>query len=184
MLCRGLKFHLDSSSTYDGLKYNFKMGKISDEKFEKHATFHKTVSLANRCKTQATARRYVTSNVLEGCTNVFTFNDTNYKLWLGRMQKINYHVTNEIKSIVDDFDDLFVIRDDGYPLIISKLYEKRISLETVTCINMITGFINKVEINDVLLWPETKYIVQQYTPLFIMDVDQKKIRHHLVNTFK
>lgn len=92
-------------------------------------------------------------------------------------------MTSQLKDISDDFDDLFKFEGE-YPRIVNKFFEKKISFETIACINMITGFVSKISIADPLIWPLEKYKIQQYTTLFVMDVDRDKIRHQLVNIYK
>lgn len=180
---RAIKFHFDQDSKYDAVQYRFKVGHVSSKKFEASPYFKQSVRLAKRCRDFDTARRYITANVLEGNTEVIHFDDRYYEEWVARMQSLSYHITSQCKEMVSDFNDLFVI-DGTYPLIVRKFYEKKCSLETITCINKLVGFTDSVHINDPLLWPDTKYKIQQYTKLFVMDANIDKIRHQLVNTFK
>jgi hypothetical protein len=165
------------------LDYGFHVKSSKDETFEKSKSFHRCCSLSKRCRDFETARRYITANILQGQQHALSFEDDHYVEWLGRMESIRYHVSSQLKAITLDFEKLFEIQDQ-YPLIIDKLFEKKCSYETIASINTFTGFLDKVKVSDPLLWPEIKYTIQQYTKLFIMDVDLKKLKRHLVDTYK
>ena len=89
--------------------------------------------------------------------------------------------SNDITKLDDhlcgaDFDKLFESYDGQQPLVIKLWMQEQISLETVVILNSILGFIPREskKISDTIIWPDTRRLIEKYTPFVNFDVDKCK----------
>ena len=91
------------------------------------------------------------------------------------MQSIKYNFTNDIILLlesVEHFDDLFV-KTSQYPVILSKLYQGEIQLETFLILNRMLNFFPQFDKElDEYQWPVTRKLCNKYGSF--LDVDLKK----------
>jgi hypothetical protein len=90
---------------------------------------------------------------------------------------------NRIREENVPFDDMFKAVNGQHPLIVKLWMQEEISLETVVILNSIFGFIDRESknISDTIIWPDTRRLIDKYTPF--VSFDTSKCKHMLVNKF-
>ena len=97
-----------------------------------------------------------------------------------RVFSVDINILNEQEK---QFDSLFKSENGQVPLIVKLWMQEEISLETVVILNSIFGFINResVNISDTIMWPDTKRLIEKYTPFVYYNRD--KCMKLLTNAF-
>jgi len=74
------------------------------------------------------------------------------------------------------FDDLFIVEDDQYPIILKMALQSEILLETFIILNKILGFVGRwTEISDTVIWPIYKRKALKYSAFFAnMNISEYK----------
>ena len=150
---QALKLHF--TTDYDAVKYNFKTA-VKVDTFERRKDryfFEKLSRIYNREQ----LIEYFTANLIHN-TNMWIgeFNEARLSEYKSRQEKITYMVTEDIKSMIEkgySFDELCSLSKDklSNPLV-EALRSDEIHLETVTIIDILVNFLNRVksEISDPL----------------------------------
>ena len=102
--------------------------------------------------------------------------DEAYKNHVRRSQSIGYTLKQDLVNLsegVDSFDELFDI-DGTLPRVVKAYLEGDINIETVVILNKLTGFINRVTVNDPILWPDIKRKLLKYEPFVRVDLEKMK----------
>ena len=103
--------------------------------------------------------------------------DSVYTNWKKRMQSVTYNFKNDIKLLldsVDRFDNLFV-KGEQYPIILQKLYQGDIQLETFLILNQMLNFFPQFDKElDEYQWPVTRKLCNKYSSF--LTVNLKKYR--------
>lgn len=94
-----------------------------------------------------------------------------YDAWVYRMAKLKYIFKTELNDIynhaeADGIDDPFEIIDGQHPYFIRCYLAKYTSLETLTIINKINPYTDKLDAalpNDIV-WPDVRRLIVKYTP--------------------
>lgn len=140
-----LKLHF-TSDTYDVFKTGGRV-KGTREAFEKRNDKYLFEKLAKRFQKDRELIQYLTANFAYG--NEFVIwntsdADQNYSEWIRRKEsrtKIFQDDLIVIQNNYSDFDEIFSFTSSGIPAIISLLWRGKITIETVVCINNISGLI-------------------------------------------
>lgn len=181
----GVKLHF-SNPKYDYFKFNGKV-KSNQQSFEKRNDRYFFKKLATKFREKELLEFYV-SNFLKGDYWIGALvrdnGEKNYQEWKRIIDSITYTFSNDIDYLleqVDNFDDLFLCRNNQHPEILKKYLSKKITLETLTIINNRLNFTSHFDkrINETLVWPEVKSKIQKYQPF--LDVDYKKL-HGILKT--
>lgn len=89
-----------------------------------------------------------------------------YKSFKALQESFTYRFKNDIDKLLSetDFKSLFVIEDGQYPVIVKKLLQDEIPLETFVVLNRYLNFMPKFdnEIKDPILWPELSLKIRKY----------------------
>lgn len=172
-----LKTHFNSSN-YDYKKYNGKTG-TKLESFIKRSDRFYFGRVHSKYKDEV--ENYFIANFLEDPKGwVGKFNEDNYLDWKRRNQSLSYMVNQDIKSLCDKsptFDGLFESQSGQHPIIIKEYISRRLSHETVSILDSILGFTNRLEgvISDSIVYPKYKNIIQKYKSLLNVDVSKQKL---------
>ena len=150
---QALKLHF--TTDYDAVKYNFKTA-VKVDTFERRKDryfFEKLSRIYNREQ----LIEYFTANLIHN-TNMWIgeFNEARLSEYKSRQEKITYMVTEDVKTMIEkgySFDELCSLSKDklSNPLV-EALRSDEIHLETVTIIDILVNFLNRVksEIRDPL----------------------------------
>ena len=171
----GLKLHFQSDK-YDFQRFNGGV-RSSPESFYRRKDRLFFEKLVKRYKDEQ-VKEFFISNFIVGDKygGLHTEeSDTIYMDWKKRIQSVTYNFKSDITLLVDSvnhFDDLFV-KNSQYPIILSKLYQGEIQLETFLILNQMLNFFPQFDKElDEYQWPVTRKLCNKYASFF--NVDLKK----------
>ena len=184
-LWNALKLHFTSDS-YDYFKYNGKTN-VSQSTFTTNKSKYQFYKLSRKYDLEELKNFYV-ANFIEGkgdwVGELLQDGEENYLKWQKRQQSLTYTFENDIMYLLDKvdgaefwtMDDYFKPFDGGWPNIITKLMQNKISLETVCILIDIVGCMPRWEkqITDDLVWPTWRRLIKRYTPFIQYDKDKFK----------
>ncbi len=102
----------------------------------------------------------------------------------GRVESLSYIFNNELKKLLPDFDENFIVRDGQHPYIIKELMGERISLETVAIIVHLTGCVSywsKYFKNDPLFDAISMKISKIHS---FLSYDEERFRNMIISFFQ
>jgi hypothetical protein len=187
-LWNALKLHFTSDS-YDYFKYNGKTN-VSKQTFTTNKSKYQFYKLSRKYDLEELKNFYV-ANFIEGkgdwVGELLQDGEENYLKWQKRQQSLTYTFENDIMYLLDKvdgaefwtMDDYFKPIDGGWPNIITKLMQNKVSLETVCILIDIVGCMPRWEkqITDDLVWPTWHRLIKKYTPF--IQYDKNKFLHIL-----
>lgn len=102
--------------------------------------------------------------------------DSIYKEWNKRNNNLTYIYKNNIITLmseISDVNDLILVKDD-YPLLLKRVFQEKISLETLLITNSIIKFfpIWNRDIKEDIIWPQFKKKCIKYFPFLSFDKDK------------
>lgn len=164
-----------TSDSYDCFKYNFKT-RANEKSFYKRKDKYFFSKIGD--KYSKNILDFFCAQYSDGDTNkwVGDMSEETYFEWKKRNESLSYYFEQDIKhlkSLTDSFDDLFVV-GETYPPIIEEYLNKNINPETVCVLHSLTGFIDRINILDPLLYPRVKSFIIKYTPF--IKYDKSKIQ--------
>jgi len=182
-LWNALKLHFTSDS-YDYFKYNGKTN-VSKQSFTTNKSKYQFYKLSRKYDLEELKSFYV-ANFLEGkgdwVGELLQDGDENYQKWQKRQQSLTYVFENDIMYLLDKvdgaefwtMDDYFKPFDGGWPNIITKLMQNKISLETVCILIDIVGCMPRWEkqITEDIIWPFWHRLIKKYTPFIQYDKEK------------
>ena len=173
----GLKLHFQNEK-YDFQRFNGGV-RSSPESFYKRKDRWFFEKLIRRYKGEQ-VKEFFISNFINGDKygGLHTEEaDTVYIDWKKRMQSVTYNFTSDLRILmgsVDHFDKLFQ-KEGQYPIILSKLYQGEIQLETFLILNQMLNFFPQFDKElDEYQWPVTRKLCNKYSSF--LNVDLKKYR--------
>lgn len=173
----GLKLHFQSDK-YDFQRFNGGV-RSSPESFYRRKDRWFFEKLVKRYKDEQ-VKEFFISNFIVGDKygGLHTEeSDTIYMDWKKRIQSVTYNFKSDITLLVDSvnhFDDLFV-KNSQYPIILSKLYQGEIQLETFLILNQMLNFFPQFDKElDEYQWPVTRKLCNKYSSF--LTVNLKKYR--------
>jgi hypothetical protein len=136
-------------------------------------------------------KNFYVANFLEGkgdwVGELLQDGDENYAKWQKRIQSLTYTFENDVEYLFDGvngaefwtMDDYFKPIDGGWPALITKLMQNKISLETACILIDIVGCMPQWEkqITDDIVWPTWHRLIKRYTPF--IQYDKNKFLHIL-----
>lgn len=114
--------------------------------------------------------------------------DETYLQWQGRTQSLQYGMISQVKNVVnriDSFNGMFVVKANEHPEILKAHIRGDITLESFVLLDMITGFIAKVDskIDDDRNWTIVRIKAEKYKPFIErMDIDVPAYRKALLES--
>ena len=176
-----------TSPEYDFIKYNGKV-RASQDSFLKRRDKFFFAKLQKKFKREELIYFFVSNFVYNN--NVWSGNlvsdnsESVYNNYKKKIQSLSYNFEQECMTLVEyDFNSLFTVEEYSHPLLLRKMMQKKISVETVIIMNEVLNFIKKWEIiiDDDLIWPKQKLIIDKYRPF--MSFDKQKYRKIMKNIF-
>ena len=169
----GLKLHFQNDK-YDFQRFNGGV-RSSPESFYKRKDRWFFEKLVKRYKNEQ-VKEFFISNFIAGDRygGLHTENsDAVYTDWKKRMQSVTYSFKSDLEVLlksVDHFDDLFM-KNDQYPVILLKLYQGEIQLETFLILNQMLNFFPQFDKElDEYQWPVTRKICDNYESFLNVDL--------------
>jgi hypothetical protein len=192
-LWNALKLHFTSDS-YDYIKYHGKTN-VSKQTFSIRKDKYQFYKLSRKYSLEELKNFYI-SNFIQGkgdwVGELLQDGNENYLKWQKTQQSLTYTFENDIIYLFDLVDGAeFVTRDDilkpiegGWPMIITKLMNEKISLETVCILVDVVGCMPRWErdITEDIIWPTYYRIIKKYTPF--IEYDKTKYTHILKEKIK
>jgi hypothetical protein len=189
-----LRLHFTSDS-YDAVKYNYKTHGGDFDKFRNKPEAYWFNSLAKKYSKEELIQVFVaqfTSGKKWGGMHTSSIEfEITYTEWRKRIESLSYTFEQELSAIKNLFvdnqqegilADLFVVYGDR-PFIIDMHLKKRVSIETVTILDILTGFVLKCDssVKDTILWPTIKRSIRKYEPF--LEIDKAKFKNILLQYF-
>ena len=182
-LYNALKLHF-TSDNYDFLKYNGKTN-ISQDSFLKRKDKYTFYKLARKYSLEE-LKDFFIANFLDGDKWVGDMNTVDgeevYKKWQKTQQSLTYTFENDTIYLFDSvdgaefwsMDDYFKCIDGGWPMLITKLMQNKISLETVCILVDIIGCMPRWEkqVTEDIIWPNYCRTIMKYTPFIKYDKEK------------
>ena len=193
-LWNALKLHFTSNS-YDYLKYHGKTN-VSKQSFTVRKDKYYFYKLSRKYNMDDLKEFYI-ANMIAGNGEwvgemVGPNGEENYTKWQKTQQSLTYTFENDIMYLFDSVDDAeFWSMDDyfkpiggGWPMLITKLMQKKITLETVCILIDIVGCMPRWEkqITEDIVWPSHHRLITKYTPF--IDYDKDKLKKFLKEKIK
>jgi len=186
--------YLHFSGKYDAVKYNFKTPIATRQKFESHRFRFAFEKIAKKYPTQRSVVFFFVSNFVAGNTFIATMSDEIYVKWTGLIESFTYKLKTEVSAFKSSlelkklsFDDSLRVRDDlQLPHIIDLLNSRAISVETVMCIDSLTGFVSdavKTSKDSFGILQHFSTMFQKYRPFLHQVVDLEKVRQLVIKEF-
>lgn len=182
---QSLKFHF-TREDFDALKYNYST-RANFETFEKDNK-HKFVFLkwAKKFPVRDKLIQFYVANIISNPFKVWIGDCemSRYNSWKGRIDGLSYHFEQDIKKLYKQNKDLthwVVPEKDNIPNIVTEYKGGRVSLETLTIINLLTPFLNVTSAPD-FIWKEEKLLLKKY-PAFLPISDKKHLAKIVTSVF-
>lgn len=179
-----LKNHF-TQSNYDFVKYNGKTN-TSKDAFQSRKDRFQFQKLCRKYKPEE-MKDFIISNMIKGKNWVGDFLDDdahqNFVDYTKRKQAFTYTFANELNTMMNEVNnpkDLFKIKDQQYPKILSDYFTGKISLETLAVLNKYVKFSDAFDLKlgeDDVMWSKIRLLIQKVLPFVIYD--DAKIRKTL-----
>lgn len=178
---QALKLHFESDS-YDAVKYNYKTS-AKPQSFWKRKDKYFFAKTGNKFNKIPDLINFYVAHFINDVKWIGEMDkDEQYTAWQKVMQSLSYKFETDINKLaeeVESFDELF--QGDPHPLVITKLLEDEISLETVVILDRLTGFVQRSKITETIIWPDLKRKILKYRPF--VNVDEFKLKKVLLKVF-
>ena len=173
-----------TSPTYDYFKYNGRT-KASFETFVKRSDKYFFYKLADR-KDKV---EYLVANFLTN-TNSWVGDlvgndegERSYRRFIRYRDSISYNFNIDLDSLMEHFDDNFIVTEGQHPPLLIKYLQNEIHLETLAILDDMVGFTkhwNK-KITDPVVWPRVAMKVKKLKPF--LQYDLQKLKKLVVDKF-
>ncbi len=180
-LYNSLKLHFNSDS-YDYFRYNGKVS-TSIEAFENRKDKYHFYKLSRRFTNADQGRDFIVANLVHD-PNVWIGNllteesDIQYRKRQKIIQALTYSFSNEIQSLFDgDPNENLMVQDGDHPVLLTKLLQGDVSIETVCILNTILNFVPMWDkkIGDTIHYPRISRTIKKYTPFIQFEPTKYKI---------
>jgi hypothetical protein len=182
-LWNSLKLHFTSDS-YDYFKYNGKTN-VSKQSFTTRKDKYQFYKLSRKYDLEELRNFYIANFIAgnaEWVGNLLQDGEDIYRKWQRTQQSLTHTFESDIIYLFDTVDGSeFMTRDDilkpiegGWPMLITKLMKKKVSLESVCILIDLVGCMPRWEkqITEDLIWPPIHRLIKKYTPF--IPYDKKK----------
>lgn len=176
-LYQALKLHFTTES-FDFFKYGGK-SKVTVSAFENRKDKWHFAKLARKFSNKNDLINYIVANFVEDDkTWVGTLleeqGEINYRKRQKVIQSLSYFFENDCQKLfenVENPNEVLVVKDGEYPILLRKYLQRDIEIETVCILNDILGFLglwNK-KISDTIVWPSHRMRIQKFAAFLPKD---------------
>lgn len=161
-----IKLHFESDS-YNAMKYNYKTS-VTAQSFWKRKDKYYFAKVAKQCNTEQELIDFFVCHFSNGLKWVGEMLDKSESLkeYKRKKESLTYHFNSDIillRDLQESFDSLFEISDESpYPRVINYYLQEKIDINTVSILNRLTNFLNKVKVNESQLYPEIRKRILKY----------------------
>lgn len=100
-----------------------------------------------------------------------------YVDWKRKIQSLSYKFKEEIDNVfsLNDFDEMFLVKNNNHPKILKEYYKGNISIETLIILDKILNYKQNFDksIKDPI-WELTSNLIKKYSPFLNINVFQYK----------
>ena len=176
MYC-AMKAHFGKGK-YDFVEYRGKT-RIKRETFYKRKDRSFFVRLSRKYNSELEIKNYFVANFIKDKKGyIANFSDENYESWKLKRQGFFGLFEVEMTPLVQAFENLFKIEKNQHPKLMKEFLGSRVSLETMIIVNELVDYErawNK-ELEDDIIWPELKKLMNDYKRFLTIDREQYKIK--------
>ena len=173
-----LKQHF--TTNYDFIKYNGKV-KANQDSFLKRRDKFFFAKLEKRYKKDELIYFFVSNfvdhdNVWAG-NLVSDHSESVYNEWKKRIQSLTYNFKQQCEMLAEyDFNGLFEVKEYQHPQLLRMYMRKIIHPETMIIIDSCVDYLKiwDKEIDDDLIWPKQKLLLDKYKPFMSFNKDKYK----------
>jgi len=168
------RYFLDN---YDIVKYKHKI-KVTEDYFLSRKDRYSFVKLASKFSIDET-RDYIFANFVNGDVHwvgelVGAEGEDVYRKWLKTKQSLTYIFENDIIHLMDSVEspnELLIVPEGRFPVLLTETMGGRISLETLIILNSLLNFFPMWEdnIEDDIVWPRYSLKCKKYKPFLKFD---------------
>lgn len=187
-LFSAVRLHFDGGG-YDAIRYNFSMPNLNSSSFQKRADRYIFERHARKYATKAEFIWFSVANVMAANRWIGDTTPDALVELQGRHDSLGYRVTAEMKqlsNLVPSLEVLLSPQGDKPAPICRLKATGDISLETITIMEALTGFLNRnlKSISDPLrIWKSEFSTIQRYWPFLRPIVDLNKYKGIVTSTF-
>jgi hypothetical protein len=180
-LYNALKLHFTSDS-YDFFKYNGKTN-VSKSNFSTRKDKYTFYKLSRKYNLADLQDFYVANFLIKNVNWVGDISsvegEENFKQWQKRNQSLTYRFEQDIIGLLTSVttpNDLLVVEDGQYPVLLREVMQGTIAVETLVIMNDIMNFLPMWDkkIADTVVWPATKRKIEKYSPFVRYDKEKYK----------
>ena len=188
-LYNAIKLHFTSDS-YDYFKYGGKTN-VSKDNFATRKDKYTFYKLSRTYNLQDLRDFYVSNFLVKNINWVGDIanaeGEENYKKWQKRNQSLTYRFEQDIIGLLtatQSPNEMLVVENGEYPLLLKELFHGNISIETVCILNDIMNFFPmwSEKISDNIIWPIEQKKCLRYAPFIIYD--RQKFKNILKESLK
>jgi hypothetical protein len=165
MYC-AMKAHFGKGK-YDFVEYRGKT-RIKRETFYKRKDRSFFVRLSRKYNSELEVKNYLVANFIKDKKGyIANFNDENYESWKLKRQ-----------GFFKSFENLFKVEKNQHPKLMKEFLGSRVSLETMIILQELVSYEKTwdKQLEDDIIWPELKKLMNDYKRFLIIDQEQYKIR--------
>lgn len=161
-----IKLHFESDS-YNAIKYHYKTS-VSQQSFWKRKDKYHFAKVAKKFNTEQDLIDFFVCHFSKDLKWVGDMLDRfeEFNQYKRKKESLTYHLNSDIivlRELNDSFDSLFLIGDDSpYPRIINYYLQDKIDINTVSILNRLTGFLDKIKVNESQLYPAIRKRILKY----------------------
>jgi len=179
-----LKNHFTSKS-YDYIKYSGKTKSATPDSYEqrKDKVFFMKLAKHKDVKGFLIANLITTDRAWIGNLAYNEQAQSVYTEWVKRIQSLTYNVSGELSTLLDKFDDNFLMEENSHPYVIKLFLRKEISLETLVILADLArclSYWNKHMQHDPV-WQDISLKIKKYKPF--IQYDREKIKQMVLDKF-
>lgn len=180
-LWNALRLHFTSDS-YDFYKYNGKTN-VSKSSFMVRKDKYSFYKLSRKYNLDELRMFYIANFLVKEVAWVGDLTgvegEENYKQWQKRNQSLTYRFEQDIIGLLNAVatpNDLLVVRDGQYPILLQEVMQGTIAIETLVIMNDIMNFFPMwhKKIGDTIVWPSWEKKCLKYTPF--LEYDKAKFK--------
>jgi hypothetical protein len=193
-----MALHFKEGSSFDCFKYNFRMKSLTVRAYEATKQKYTFERLARTYPRMDDLIVFYLSNFLIGRSWINDFTDEPLYPFRSKIDGFTYEFSKEMKSLRDFcdtyptiFDSLFMVAEDQQaqpmPFILGKLMYNDLSLNAVTCLDLLLGFSkrlpNKIVQDPLGLNTTALERIKKYRPFLQRLIDVGKMRWIVIESF-
>lgn len=194
LLYTAVSLHFDSDS-YDAFRYNFRTSaKPASFNLRKDRFFF--AKLAKKYPSRSEFQDFLVANFSVADSKLWSgrlVEDTaerNFTEWKRKMEAWSYNFKEDVDRIATfseekkiPFNAIFTSIDGAHPPVVALQTQGKISLETLTAMDLIMGFMAEAKVTETIFWPNYSKKVHKYRAFLRQKIDLGDARKAIISRF-